>query len=621
VETVVVLVDGQPAAIGAFGEHRPDVATERRGGEFCGWSAQIDLRGKTGSPVAITAVVLTRAGLVERLNEVILFADRQPKRGDSECGWVTGSQSGMLALPTVVRIEGWMLPPTIPARIEIRVDEAPVGLARPFVAPQRAPLTTLQRRWTPLAGFECDVDLSGREPGDQVRIEAVVTALDQTETKLAPLEVEVTEPLATSSVTATVGLLREQIEAIARSRVRTSPDVISLLVVTHQLDLGGGQLYMLELLRHVLLELDVACVVVSMTDGVLREKLEELGAFVHVCGRPSLESPERYETQLVELAELAAEHGCNVAFVNSMMSGFGADLTRRLAIPTVWAIHESYSLDGFFVAGYGQDGIHPYIRGRVSDALAVSAAVVFEAEATRELYEEHGDTRRFITIPYGIPIAEVDAYLAKADRDALRSAHGFAPEDVVVLCMGTYEPRKSQGALALAFAELADEFPNAVLALVGEVENPYAKAVRELVESLGLGDRIKLVPVVEDTYAWYAMADVFVTVSDVESLPRSVLEAMAFGVPVLAAEVFGLPELIEDGVSGLLVAPRDLSAWIGGLRRVLAATPTERSGLGSGGSDLVRSRHDSSHYAAAYRQLFRGLLDDARALPGELLRR
>jgi D-inositol-3-phosphate glycosyltransferase len=188
-----------------------------------------------------------------------------------------------------------------------------------------------------------------------------------------------------------------------------------------------------------------------------------------------------------------------------------------------------------------------------------------------------------------------------------------------VLCMGTYEPRKGQGALALAFAELSGEFPDAVLALVGDTGIAYAEAVREMVERLELNDRVRLLPVVDDTYAWYAMADAFVSVSDVESLPRSVLEVMAFGVPVLAADVFGLPELIDDGVTGLLCAPRDIEAMVGGIQRLLGATPEERAGLGAGGSDLVHARYDSSGYAAAYRRLLRGLQSNPGALPDDVL--
>jgi glycosyltransferase involved in cell wall biosynthesis len=125
--------------------------------------------------------------------------------------------------------------------------------------------------------------------------------------------------------------------------------------------------------------------------------------------------------------------------------------------------------------------------------------------------------------------------------------------------------------------------------------------------------------VVADTYGWYLMADALVSASDVESLPRSVLEAMAFEVPVLAASVYGLPELVDDGVNGLLCMPRDVDALVEGLRRLLVLTPEQRAGLGTTGAKLIRDQYDSSLYAGVYGTLLRGLVADPRALPHDLL--
>lgn len=616
VEAVIVLVDGRPAALASLGEHRPDVAMVRRDAERSGWSARVDLRGTADASAALSALVVTRAGLVERLNELPLHL-----YPGGEFGRLTRPRAGAVVFPpTMVQVEGWTLPPTVPARVEIRIDDVLAGPARPLALPQPDVAATSPVPWAPLAGFEHSVDLSERESGDQVRIEAEVVTLEGDRIRIGSVEVEVGAPVE-RPVPAAVRALRARVNTAAAAHPNDPAGAVRLLVVTHQLDLGGGQLYMLELLRHLLMELDVSCLVVSTTDGVLRETLEDLGAFVHICGRPPTTAPEPYESFLLELTGVVALHECNVALVNTMTAAFGADLAQRLGIPAAWAVHESYPLDGFFFAAYGDDGLHPYVRARAVEALQATAAVVFEADATRRLYEPHGDARRFITVPYGIPVREVDAYLAGSDRGALRRAQGFADHETVLLCMGTYEPRKGQGALAVAFAQLAEEFPEAVLVLVGDTGNAYAKAVREVVERLEIDDRIRLLPVVPDAYAWYAMADAFVTVSDVESLPRSVLEVMAFGVPVLAVEVFGLPELIEHGVSGLLCAPRDVAAMVDALRRILGATPDERAGLGAGGSELVRARYDSSGYAAAYRKLLRGILREPLALPGDLLSR
>jgi glycosyltransferase involved in cell wall biosynthesis len=254
-------------------------------------------------------------------------------------------------------------------------------------------------------------------------------------------------------------------------------------------------------------------------------------------------------------------------------------------------------------------------------SLGTATAVVFEAEATRQMFEGYGDARRFVKVPYGVDLGAIRAYRQSTDRAKLRAYEGWSDRHQVVLCMGTYEPRKGQGALVLAFADLAQEFPHAVLALVGDTGTPYAKAVREVVARTGLGRRVRCVEVVEDTYEWYAKADVLVVASDVESLPRSVLEVMAFGVPVVATDVYGLPEVVIDGGNGFLCAPRDQAAMTAALRRWLSATPEEVAAMRAAALATAEEQFDSRGYATAYGRLLRGFIENRQALPADLLGR
>ena len=245
--------------------------------------------------------------------------------------------------------------------------------------------------------------------------------------------------------------------------------------------------------------------------------------------------------------------------------------------------------------------------------------IFFEADASRLLYEVEGDPERFVTIRYGVPIVEIDEYLKATDRAVLRRKYGLPTNATIVLCMGTIEPRKSQAALATAFAELADRYPDAVLVLVGDRGDPYSDAVRTVIDRLDLGDRIRLVPIVEDTRPWYRMADVLVSASDLESMPRSILEAMAFGLPVVAARAFGVGEIIDDGVTGWLFDVRDSVALREALDRVLRLSPSERADVADAAALVVRDQHDSSGYGAAFERLIGGLAADPTARPRELL--
>jgi glycosyltransferase involved in cell wall biosynthesis len=129
------------------------------------------------------------------------------------------------------------------------------------------------------------------------------------------------------------------------------------------------------------------------------------------------------------------------------------------------------------------------------------------------------------------------------------------------------------------------------------------------VRRLRLGDRIRLVPVTDELYSWYERADALVSASDIESLPRSVLEAMAFDVPIVAADVYGLSEVITDGLDGILVPARDLDGLVDGLRRFLALDSRRRAALGRAGGRRVRSMFSIDH-VALWEGVLRALVDE-----------
>jgi glycosyltransferase involved in cell wall biosynthesis len=619
IEAVVVLIDGEPRALAHLGEPRPDVAVafdHAPGSASAGWSGTVELPDHAGAQIAVSGLALLQSGLVERLGPVELTVMVAEDVG--RVGHIERPEPGQEVLADALTIEGWALPSERLARIEVRVDGQRAGLARPLAVP-RPDLALSPLPAAPLAGFVHVVDLSDHEPGTTVTIDADVADSAGKRTRIGPVTIKVdAQPNPRDSV-GPGAALREKVSDACRRPPAVSYPPVRLLVVTHQLDLGGGQLYLFELLRRLLVELDISCLVVTGRDGPLHEQLEELGAVVHVAGEYPVDSAERYESMLLDLARLAREHGCNVAIANTMGAAIGADLAHRLGIPALWAIHESYTLNEFWLAAYGAEGTHAYVRQQATSALGNSAAVLFESRATRELYARHGDPHRFVNLPYGIDLDEIDAYRAKYHPRDTRRAAGISETATVLLCMGTYEPRKAQAALTISFAELVREFPDATLVLVGDNATPYAEALHEVVERLKLGDRIHLVPIVSDIYAWYSIADALVSASDVESLPRSVLEAMAFAVPVVAASVFGLAELIEDGISGMLFPARDLDQLVAALRRLLSMPSAKRRAIGTAGAELVRTRYDAAGYAGVYRQLLRGLIEHPDALPAELL--
>lgn len=384
---------------------------------------------------------------------------------------------------------------------------------------------------------------------------------------------------------------------------------LRIAVFTHSMHIGGGELYLDELLRRMDEEYDVELLVISPAGGVMVERLRERGTGVHVT-HPYPVHPHHYDGGIRELQHVLTSWGAEAVIANTAGVFPGVDAALELDLPVIWAIHESFALEEFITLNWGERGLHPEVEARFRHTLS-AAHTVFEAEATLDLYASQLPSMRARHVHYGIDVAEITDWRAAHDPGALRAEAGIAADDVVLLCMGVIQERKAQLALVLAFADLARRFPRARLVLVGGHPSPYSLAVEQAVKDLGLDDRVDVHPIQPDIYRWYAMADVLVSASDIESLPRSILEAKAFGLPTLATDVFGLSEIIADGVNGWLCRSNSGNALTVGLQRALAAPGDERARMAQACLDEAPG-YDGRGYAEAYYRLAHGLADTRR---------
>jgi len=175
-----------------------------------------------------------------------------------------------------------------------------------------------------------------------------------------------------------------------------------------------------------------------------------------------------------------------------------------------------------------------------------------------------------------------------------------------------FEARKAQAAVIAAFDELAVMHPNLRLVLVGARPGAYTDGLREQLRRCESRARVQVVPVTADVYPWFAMADVMLCASDLESLPRSILEAMAFGLPIVSTDVFGIDSLIEDGRTGWLTGARDLESLIGRLHLVLRMSTADRKVVGDRARVAVAQR-GASGYGVTFARALAQLIDDPSA--------
>jgi glycosyltransferase involved in cell wall biosynthesis len=498
----------------------------------------------------------------------------------------------------VLTVEGWARFASAPtARVEIWLNRELLGLAQLGI-PRPDVRTNTGDPSAVLSGFSLTCDLASWQGANgDVLVRAVPVSVAGEELELGPSEITL-EP--------------------APAPARRSPPPTSrperkgsrVLVCTHQLCLGGASRYLLELLRELLRIEAIDPVILSPIGGPLRPELEALGIPVHVSGPAPLDDVGCYEARVEEVAAWAARYDFEAALINtaSPLTLYGADVAGLLEIPTVWSIHESFEPAVLWAH------CDPSIRGGAEESLRRAAAGVFEADATRRIYERFLGGRG-ITLPYGLDLAPIDSVRAEFDRAAVRRRFEIPIDADLVLCVGTIDPRKAQAPLAQAFEMVSGRHPNAWLALVGAGETADSVALAEWIESSEAAKRIRLVATTPEIQQWYGIADLLVCASRIESLPRAVLEGMSWELPVLATEIFGLPELIEHGSTGWLCESGDTGALAAALDRALSTDVAERQRVGKRARRLVERRHGLESHGHDIADLFRQVTADPAAIP------
>jgi glycosyltransferase involved in cell wall biosynthesis len=138
----------------------------------------------------------------------------------------------------------------------------------------------------------------------------------------------------------------------------------------------------------------------------------------------------------------------------------------------------------------------------------------------------------------------------------------------------------------------------------GELEN----AVREQVAGLGLESRVRFLGIRADVADILRASDVFVLSSRWEGNPMSVMEAMAAGLPVVSTAVGGVPELVRDGETGLLVPSEDTGALAQAIQ-ALVDNPARRQAMGAAARQHAVASFDIRHTVRGYEQLYEALLN------------
>ena len=202
---------------------------------------------------------------------------------------------------------------------------------------------------------------------------------------------------------------------------------------------------------------------------------------------------------------------------------------------------------------------------RVTDPM-VDRWLVLNRLSVEVLERDHGIPRERIgIIPNGI---EVERFApGRTDPLRLRRELGLSADTPLIGALGRLTWEKGFDTLLAALPAVLSRRPGAHLVLAGD--GPLMAALQAQAARLGVAERCHFLGFRADVPDVLAALDVAVLSSVIEGMPMALLEAMAAGIPTVTARVPGAVDLVDDGVNGLLVAPRDPAALAGGINRLL----------------------------------------------------
>ncbi|HZP36871.1 MAG TPA: glycosyltransferase family 4 protein [Methylomirabilota bacterium] len=243
--------------------------------------------------------------------------------------------------------------------------------------------------------------------------------------------------------------------------------------------------------------------------------------------------------------------------------------------------------------------LNRWLYGRATDH------VVTVSEAIRRQLVAGGlaDGARVTALAGGVDAERFRPGPRPADPAGLRERLGLIADTPLVGLVSGFRVMKGQQTVVEAAARLAARRRSFHLLLIGQ--GPLAPRIRAQIEAAGLGDHVTVLGFVEDLPATMAGLDVALySALESDGMSRVLFEYLAAGVPVVASRVGVVPEILEDGVSALLVPAGEPEPLAAAIARLLADAPLRRR-LGEAGRALVEARYSGARLAERLLALYR----------------
>jgi glycosyltransferase involved in cell wall biosynthesis len=243
-----------------------------------------------------------------------------------------------------------------------------------------------------------------------------------------------------------------------------------------------------------------------------------------------------------------------------------------------------------------------WLNERWTDGVITTAEVLYRSYSENFSLDEN----RLINIPLGID----PDYFSPIEKDSeLKKSLGISNDELVVGILGRLSPVKGHRYFIQAAAEVLKSFQSVKFLIAGEDAQVKSYRLKEMVREMGVSDKFIFIGRTEDSRKIISLMDIAVVASaGSETVCRVALEYMALGKPVVGTNINGIPEVIKDGLNGLIVKSKNIRNMADAILELLK-DKTKRESYGKAGRVLTENEFSLNNFARITEEFYRSIFE------------